>query len=136
MFIWRLSVILAVLWLVYHRLPKKGNQSPSIRPLYDQPERGGDTLQDFEKRRHLILSVLRAQKNLSTATFFTKRKRSSKVSPPLSGVRFINYSLMRLSCLAVYSFAVIYPFAVKSSAERIAPPAAPRMVLWDSPTNL
>ena len=42
----------------------------------------GDTLQDFEKRRYLILSALRAQKNLSTAAFFTKRERSSKVSPP------------------------------------------------------
>ena len=41
----------------------------------------GDTLQDFEKRRYLILSALRAQKNLSTAAFFTKRKRSGKVSP-------------------------------------------------------
>ena len=41
----------------------------------------GDTLQDFEKRRYLILSALRAQKNLSTAAFFTKRERSSKVSP-------------------------------------------------------
>ena len=40
-----------------------------------------DTLQDFEKRRYLILSALRAQKNLSTAAFFTKRERSSKVSP-------------------------------------------------------
>ena len=40
-----------------------------------------DTLQDFEKRRYLILSALRAQKNLSTAAFFTKRKRSGKVSP-------------------------------------------------------
>ena len=39
-----------------------------------------DTLQDFEKRRYLILSALRAQKNLSTAAFFTKRERSSKVS--------------------------------------------------------
>ena len=58
----------------------------------------GDTLQDFEKRRYLILSALRAQKNLSTAAFFNmnsrnsiagnvlvgsclKRERSSKVSP-------------------------------------------------------
>ena len=41
----------------------------------------GDTLQDFEKRRYLILSALRAQKNLSTAAFFTKRERSGKVSP-------------------------------------------------------
>ena len=40
-----------------------------------------DTLQDFGKRRYLILSALRAQKNLSTAAFFTKRKRSGKVSP-------------------------------------------------------
>ena len=57
-----------------------------------------DTLQDFEKRRYLILSALRAQKNLSTAAFFNmnsrnsiagnvlvgsclKRERSSKVSP-------------------------------------------------------
>ena len=39
-----------------------------------------DTLQDFEKLRYLILSALRAQKNLSIAAFFTKRKRSSKVS--------------------------------------------------------
>ena len=37
-------------------------------------------MQDFEKRRYLILSALRAQKNLSTAAFFTKRERSSKVS--------------------------------------------------------
>ena len=57
----------------------------------------GDTLQDFEKRRYLILSALRAQKNLSTAAFFTKRERSSKVSPPLSGVRFTNCPLMSLS---------------------------------------
>ena len=40
-----------------------------------------DTLQDFEKRRYLILSALRAQKNLSTAAFFTKRERSGKASP-------------------------------------------------------
>ncbi len=57
-----------------------------------------DTLQDFEKRRYLILSALRAQKNLSTAAFFTKRERSSKVSSTLSGVRFTDCSFMRLSC--------------------------------------
>ncbi len=38
-----------------------------------------DTLPDFEKRGYLILSALRAQKNLRTAAF-TKRERSSKVS--------------------------------------------------------
>ena len=32
-------------------------------------------------------------------------------------------------------FFVIYPCAFKSSAHRIAPPAAPRTVLWDKPTN-
>ena len=37
-----------------------------------------DTLQDFEKRRYLILSALRAQKNLSTATFFTERERPDR----------------------------------------------------------
>ncbi|HIS55373.1 MAG TPA: hypothetical protein IAB48_01795 [Candidatus Fimimorpha excrementavium] len=34
-----------------------------------------DTLQDFEKRRYLILSALRAQKNLSTAAFFNMNNR-------------------------------------------------------------
>ena len=33
-------------------------------------------------------------------------------------------------------FAVMYPCAVSNSAQRIAPPAAPRTVLWESPTNL
>ena len=33
-------------------------------------------------------------------------------------------------------FALIQPFAVRASAHRTAPPAAPRTVLWDSPTNL
>ena len=37
-----------------------------------------DTLQDFEKRRYLILSDLRAQKNLSTAALSTKRKRPDR----------------------------------------------------------
>ncbi len=34
-----------------------------------------DTLQDFEKRRYLILSAFWAQKNLSTAAFFNMNNR-------------------------------------------------------------
>ena len=32
-------------------------------------------------------------------------------------------------------FFVIYPCALRSSAHNTAPPAAPRTVLWESPTN-
>ena len=32
-------------------------------------------------------------------------------------------------------FFVIYPCAFNSSAQSTAPPAAPRTVLWDNPTN-
>ena len=64
----------------------------------------GDTLQDFEKRRYLILSALRAQKNLSTAAFSLSGSGPAKCLPPLSGVRFINYSLMRLSCFPPLSY--------------------------------
>ncbi|MFR8034908.1 MAG: hypothetical protein ACLU6W_12980 [Lachnospiraceae bacterium] len=60
-----------------------------------------DTLQDFEKRRYLILSALRAQKNLSTAAFFTKRERSSKVS---------STSLWRpVHRLFIHAFVLVWP---------------------------
>ena len=52
-----------------------------VKPSVISQREVGDTLQAFEKRQYLILSALRAQKNLSTAAFFTKRERSSKVSP-------------------------------------------------------
>ena len=39
-----------------------------------------------------------------------------------------------LSCKSY--FFVINPFAVRVSAQRTAPPAAPRTVLWESPINL
>ena len=45
----------------------------------------GDTLQDFEKRRYLILSALRAQKNLSTAAFFNMNSRNSIAGNVLVG---------------------------------------------------
>ena len=45
----------------------------------------GDTLQDFEKRRYLILSDLRAQKNLSTAAFFNMNSRNSIARSALVG---------------------------------------------------
>lgn len=38
--------------------------------------------------------------------------------------------------LLIYLFAVIYPSAVNNSAISTAPPAAPRKVLCDNPTNL
>ena len=42
----------------------------------------------------------------------------------------------RLLCSLILYFASIYPFAVSASAQSTAPPAAPRTVLWESPTNL
>ena len=43
--------------------------------------------------------------------------------------------IMRKSTAPKFYFFVIYPSATSVSAESTAPPAAPRFVLWERPTN-
>ena len=64
-----------------------------------------DTLQDFEKRRYLILSALRAQKNLMSRYVFYKRKRPD-------GRWFA--SLLSLLCCQIKALHPIYNFALRS----------------------
>ncbi len=43
--------------------------------------------------------------------------------------------LCNISFMSDAYFLAIYPFAFRVSAQSTAPPAAPRTVLWESPTN-
>ena len=66
-----------------------------------------------------------------------------RINPKRNSLRQINLPQLFLFELALlianaqtrFYFFVIYPCAFNNSAQSTAPPAAPRTVLWDNPTN-
>ena len=70
-------------------------------------------LTGFEKRRYLIFPALRAQKNLSTATFFTERERPDREkvrSLRPSGFPFCSQFIHSCVCPGILPFSHRQPF--------------------------
>ena len=75
-------------------------------------------LTGFEKRRYLIFPALRAQKNLSTATFFTERERPDREK--VRSLRPSEYPLFSSSTYGIKNFLlVLLPVSSPFSLKRI-----------------
>lgn len=85
------------------------------------------------KKAQLFLDI-----TLKKAQFFLDKtlKKDNKRARHLTDAGLLSCEIiMRKSTAPKFYFFVIYPSATSVSAESTAPPAAPRFVLWERPTN-